>query len=212
MQGHFDVFVKESGGLCDEDFIAAQREGRLSELLRSLPTSKKVSTDNLVFHDFAIMAMRQTMQHGFPNGAANMDRVAGCPLHHITVLNNASEPSYTEWYAYYGTIHNPSYSVNTGNAGKRFVGYSIDLIVDKDPTGREAIFHRSRWLYLPSQIVSNEIRSIGVYWGEYINDGNEDKQSTARVRLKDSGGNPITLTKSSSQTLLVQYTFSLVSL
>jgi hypothetical protein len=102
--------------------------------------------------------------------------------------------------------------VNTGNAGKRFVAHDMEVLVDVEPNGREGIFMRERWLYLPSQVVSNEIRCVGVFWCENITDGNDERGRIGRVRMKDAGGNPVTLNKSSSQTLLIQYTFTLVSL
>lgn len=212
MRGHFDVFVKEASSLRDEDFLLAAREGRLNELLDSLRTEQEAHSDNQIFHGFPIALFRIAFAHGLPNGAYCMDRATGIPFYNIIVLSTASEPSYLEWTAWYGNLHSQSGSVDTSNAGKRFVVHAMDTYVAVEPDGREGVFLRSRWLYVPSQIVSSEIRSIGAAWCEYVTDSNDERQSMARVRLKDAGGNPITLSKASNQALLVQYTATLVSL
>jgi hypothetical protein len=209
--GCFNICVQDAGGLTDEDFLKAKKEGCLDELLAGLPVDQEAQAENTATHMIVIAHFRKHLT-GFPNGAYPMDRVNTSILHHITLLNWASEPYFAYWMSYYGTIHNPSGSVNTGNAGKRFYAHAIETYSEKDPTGREGVFVRSRWLYLPSQAVSNQIRAIGVYWGEYVNDNNEDKGMVAWARMKDAGGFPLTLDKSASQTLLIQYTFSWVAL
>lgn len=209
--GHFDVFMQDSGSLCDEDFILAEQEGRLNALLESLPIVQEAHTDNLVLQMFSICMFRVVFAHGLPDGAAPMNTSVGWPFYSILISNDASEPSYTDWfYDSNATIHDLATSVNTSNAGKIFVADDIDLYVGTNPSGREAIFLRERWLYLPSQVVSNEIRSIGIYWASGSGTYNA-RGIMARVRLKDSGGNPITFNKPSDKTLLVQYTISLIS-
>lgn len=212
MQGHFDIFVQDAKGLRDEDFLRAEREGRLRDLVKSLPIDQEAHTDNLVLDMYPICMMRRVIGHGFPSGPYPMERGTGIPFYSICLLSLATEPEYIEWYSGYWSLHNMSYTVNSVNAGKRFVVHDMDLLVDVEPTGREGIFIKERWLYLPSQAVSNEIRSVGAYWCENITDGNDERGQLARVRMKDAGGNPITLNKSASQTLLIQYTFTLVSL
>ena len=212
MQGHFDIYLQDAQGLKDEDFILARQEGRLNSLLKELPVDEEVHCGNQVTHMYPIAIWREAMNHGFPSGAYPMERGAGVPFYNITILSDTSEPAYTDWWGGYNTLHNQPYSVNTGNAGKRFVAHDEELLVDVGADGRESVFLRERWLYLPSQVVSNEIRSVGVYWCENITDGNDERGLVARVRMKNAGGQPITLNKSSSQTLLIQYTFTLVAL
>lgn len=99
------------------------------------------------------------------------------------------------------------------NAAKRFVQDDIEgPLIYSDTDGAEAVHLKERWLWLPSQAVSNRIRSVGIFSCEINNTGNDDRSATARVRLKDASGFPITLNKSSSQVLLVQYTFTLFAL
>jgi hypothetical protein len=209
--GRFHILLQDSGHLKDSDFVLAQKEGRLDELVDSLPVEQEAFAENTATHMMVIANFRKHFA-GMPNGAYPMERVNTSILHHVTLLNWASEPYFAYWMSYYGTIHNPSGSVNTGNAGKRFYAHAIETYSEKDPTGREEVFARSRFLYLPSQVVSNQIRSLGVYWGEYVNDNNEDKGMVAWARMKDAGGFPLTLDKSASQTLLIQYTFRWVAL
>lgn len=212
MQGHFDLYLLNSGRLTDEDFAQARREGHLNSLLEGLPIDEEVHCSNQVTHMFTIALFRKAFGHGFPDGAYPMERGVGVVLHNITLAYDATQPAYTDWWGGYNTIHNTPYSVNTGNAGKRFIGYDIERHQDVDPNGREGVFTWHRWLYSPSQVVSNQIRTVNVFWCETVRDGIEEKGYVARVRLKDAGGNPVTLNKSASQTLLIQYTFTLVAL
>lgn len=212
MQGQFDIYLQDARGYTDEDFVRAQQEGRLSALLKELPVDQEVHVKNTVTHMMAISQFRRNFA-GFPGGATPMDRYNNSPLHHILLSYDPSEPAYTDWYSVYSTIHNGPYSVEGSTAGKRFIGYDVETpFQGVNPSGREEVFTRHRFLYLPSQAISNRIRSVSVWWSEYIQDGNEDRGLVARVRMKDAGGQPITLDKSSSQSLLIQYTFSLVSL
>jgi len=212
MQGHFDIFVQDAGGLKDEDFLKAEQEGRLGALLSGLPVDQEAHAKNTLTHMLTVSIFRRSFAHGFPNAAYPMERSNNIPLYFICILNTASEPAYTDWYGAYVSIHAVSGSVNTGNAGKRFIVHDLEYVIGTDPDGREAIFLQERWLYLPSQVVSSEIRSVGIYWSETVNDGNDEKGIVGRVRMKDAGGKPITLDKSASQTLLIQYTLTFVSL
>lgn len=210
--GRFDIYVQDAGDLKDEDFVQAEKEGRLNQLLDEMPVAQEAHGENTLTHMIVVAYFRKLFT-GFPNAAYPMERANTSIFHHITVLNWSDEPYFNYWMSYNGYIHNPSGNVNSSNAGKRFVAHDIELLCDTDPSGREAVFMRERWLYLPSQVVSNSIRSIGVYWSEYINDtGNEDRGMVAWVRMKDAGGMPLTLNKSSSQTLLIQYTVTWVAL
>lgn len=211
MQGRFDIYLQDARGLTDEDFIQARREGRLKSLLKGLPVDEEVHCDNQVMHMYPIAIWREAMNHGFPSGAYPMERGAGIPFYSICILSDTSEPAYTDWFSGYWDLNNMSY--NVGNSpGKRFVAHDEELLVDVGADSRESVFLRERWLYLPSQVVSNQIRSVGVYWCENITDGSDERGMVARVRMKNAGGQPITLNKSSSQTLLIQYTFTLVAL
>lgn len=211
MRGRFDIYLQDACGLKDEDFALAQREGRLDSLLTELPVDQELHIDNVVMQMMVISLFRKCFT-GMPNGAVPMERYNYIQLHHILLSYDPSEPAFTDWYSVYCTIHNGPYSVESSTAGKRFLGHDLENYQGVDPTGREGTFTRHRFLYLPSQAISNQIRSVSVWWSEYLQDANEDRGIVARVRLKDSGGQPVTLNKSSAQSLLIQYTFGLVSL
>lgn len=214
MQGHFDVFVQDATGLSDTDFLIAEREGRLRDLIDTLPVVQKAGGKNQVTQMLPICMMRKDFGHGFPNGSYPMEGSSGFPFFNITILSTTSEPDYADWYGAYVNAHSVADSVDTANTnGKRFVRDAVETIVGTDPNGRESVWHRNRWVYLPSHVVSSEIRSVGVYWSEQdARDNSSDRGLMARVRMKDSGGNPITLNKTAFQALTIQYTFTLVSL
>jgi hypothetical protein len=84
-----------------------------------------------------------------------------------------------------------------------------------DPSGREAVYMKSKWLYLPGEATSSVIRSVRVFQLEYLPDranGAFPKGRIGRVRIKDSGGNPVTVSKGATKSLLVEYTFTLPTL
>ena len=50
--GHFDIFVQDAKGYNDADFISAQKNGTIDNLLASLPVKQEVHTNNLVLQMF----------------------------------------------------------------------------------------------------------------------------------------------------------------
>lgn len=211
MQGHFDLFLQNSRGLRDADFIAARDAGRLGALLETLPVEREVHSDNLVHQLFSICMFRLVFGHGLPNGTYPMSVSTGIPFYTVALLTSGDEPAYSDWWGGNQYPYNVPYCVST-TGYKRFVVNAEETSYAAEVSGREAVFLRSRWLFLPSEAVSNSIRSVGAYWSDTATLGAEDRGLIARARIKDTGGNPITLIKTSEQSLLVQYTATLVSL
>ena len=131
-------------------------------------------------------------------------------------MTTDSEPTYTEQTNQYTNLHNISGSANTSSGGKRFIEDDIDphlMDADPDGNGRESILFRSRFLYLAAEGNSNDIRSLGVYFmRDADSTGSFDRARIARIRLKDGGGNPIIINKTSAQVLLIEYRFTLVNI
>lgn len=216
MLGHFDVQLKHAGGLDDAAILAAIRRGEIGKVLADMPTEQHARARNLVFDNFA----GYTFFHVFfgPTCANpfNVNPGGNAVLGSVCVTNKDDDPSYTEsWNAYTG-IHNITGSVNTSNAGKRFVEDGINdhqQTADPDNTGRESILYREQWLYLPSQVISNVIKSITIGFSDNGDTtGSEDRALTARVRLKDSKGRKVAISKTAKHVLLVQYDFTLVTI
>lgn len=217
--GHFDLALKGAGNLGDQEFEQAMREGKLPALLDTLPTEGKYGADNLIFDllpPWCGIATFQTPSVGDlwrnnPPGSAS-------PFCNICLLTTDSEPDYqSEWYRAGGyDIVVPSAvseSANASSGGKLFEEEASEVAdMRSDPGGREAVWYRERWLYLPSQGVSSNIRSIGIYWSYDSTTSSAGRTRSARVRLKDSGGNPIIINKGSNQVLLVEYKVTFVSI
>ena len=215
MHGTFELTHLEAGKLRDEDFRAAARAGGLEDLLRGLPKLARVRRENLVFDNFAAFLFSQLMSGGDVSDPYDLGGTASAALSCINLMSTSSEPTYQEATNEYGggvTIY--ALSETVGSGAKRFVEDVIETpSIRTDPGGREAVECRSRWLFLPSQGVSSNIRSIGVFFsadgdatGDYISRGR-----MARVRLKDAAGRQIIINKTASQVLLIEYTFRLVS-
>lgn len=219
LEGHAELTLYDSLRYRDEDFIQARKNGHLDRFLQELPVLEHLEGDNMIFHWFA-QFMFTAVFSGCPNYGIpfNVNRQVSPPnVYFGTILlnTNTSAPTYQEWNNDYTRIHTPTYSANTGSAGKRFPYDSVEnpaFFSDPSKTGREDISCRYRWLYLPSQGVSSNIQSLGV-----LGSSNRDstdivyRYSAARLRFKNSSGVPITINKTSNQVLLVEYTFKLVS-
>jgi len=220
MQGHFDLTLLDAGGYTDADFKRAQENGTILKMLDSLDIEQKCSGSNQVFDHFAETMFIHLMSGpgvSFPYGNGG---TGSAYLGSLVLSTYDTEPTYTETetYGFFGrTVHSVGSSANTSSAGKRFIEDDIidpDIIVD--PDGRESIIVRSKFLYLTTEGTSNNIRSLAIW---YDTDADLDPGSSgrewgigARIRLKDSGGNPTIINKTSSQVLLVEYTFTLVSI
>ncbi len=212
MRGHFEVELKDSGALRDEDFLSIPRR-ELNSLLDSLRIVKHVEGWNKCNDMLPASIFRGVMSGADIDYPFNNFITGYSAIGNINVEYRDPEITYTEWIYANADIHNIGYPVGTGNSGKRFIEDEItNHAIEAYQNSREEVWFRSRWLYLPSQIVCGNIRSIGYFFGY---DGDADYTTSrgtyGRFRLKDSNGNPITISKSSSQVLLVQMKLVFVS-
>lgn len=216
MKGHFDVTLLDSGGYSDEQFRRAIDGGRIDQLLAVLKVEQKLSQQNLVNDGAASFCL----DHCFsgPQALSPYYLNSRGMLNNVLLMTTDADPTYgettnqfTEAYSVTGTIGGGSSNV----AAKRFVADTVDqhqLAVMSG--GREGIFFRSRWLWLPYEGVSNDIRSLGVYYSRSSSNigSSTDRGRIARVRLKDDQGRNVILNKTSRQVLLVEYEFSLFTI
>lgn len=212
MRGHFELELKNSGTLRDEDFISIPRE-EMNSLLNSLRTVQRVKGWNQC-NDMLAGSLLDTVMSGsdvdFPYNSWSIG-LGG--LASINVEDRDAEITYTEYIQQTCYINDVGYPVGTGNSGKRFIEDAIETYkIDIHQNYREEIWFRSRWLYLPSQIVTNNIKSICyAYGGNADSLGYNNYATYGRFRLKDDNGVPVTITKSSSQVLLVQMKLKFVT-
>jgi hypothetical protein len=147
---------------------------------------------------------------------------SGAELANILLTTEDKTPAYNYRRHYHDTYsyENPYTSWPGGivsGTGKRFEEDQIEAWeIWQDAGGRESIHFRNKWLYLPSQGSSSTIRGIVII-------GREDADSTGSsyyhwrvesgyVRFRDANGNKVTLTKNTNEVLLVEYTFTMVSM
>jgi hypothetical protein len=222
MQGYFDVKTLGARGLKDEDFERAIKEGAIHSLLADLKLHQHARGRNMINDNFAGHVLQRLFQTG-PCASYYNEENEGAPsasLAFIALETTDSDPTYTESWGYVGgsmSIYNVQDGAAESSYGsKRFEQDEIDpyeLWVHTD--GREAISFRNRVLWLPTQGVSNNIRSIGIYFNE-----NGDSTGsyyaaiakTGRIRLKDTNGKKVILTKNDREVLIVEYTFTYVAL
>jgi hypothetical protein len=130
----------------------------------------------------------------------------------ITLHTTSTEPVVTESYSTGGYNAQPP---DTINPEKRFdTDGIVDVELFKDPTGKESAIIRQKFMWLPGEATSSSIRSIAVYGaGSDATPpaGYLDMTRFARWRIKDSGGNPVTLSKLDQEVLLLTYSLILYS-
>lgn len=223
--GHFELTLKNADGLQDEDFHEAQRQGKLQELLDGLRTDATYGTDNLLF-DIMVPWLGYWLFGGtVPNPWMSLGLSTSVSLFGgICLLTVDSDPDYqSEWnrtnagtLGEHVAISNLTSSSNSVSGGKMFVQETSETFdIRSDPNSREAIYYRERWLFLPLEAVSANIRSIGVYTSSAAAGAGSSMDyhiRSGRVRIKDSGGNPIIINKANNQVLLVEYKVTFVSI
>lgn len=226
MQGRFDITKKNAGGLLDADFAKAQREGWLAELLDELPTVQKVQTNNRIFDNMAGFILDKLFSlSNCGNYYYETDDGGPSALYAIGLSTDGSATdNYQEdWSKHnsYNDNQNLSQfgtSVISSGATKRFAQDGVESWVVESAADREAITYKDKWLFTPQSFSSTSIKSIEIW---FVSDGNtgltdidygDAAGKIGRVRLKDSEGNDVTLTKNTSEIVLVEYTFTLVSM
>ena len=212
MHGTFELTQLDARGLRDADFRAAARRGRTGDLLRDLPVVGRYEGRNLVFDMIPSFLFNRLMSGPAAKGPMIYES-GSAALSAMSLLTTSAEPTYEEYTWEYGeTLY--TLQEHAGGGGKRFIEDVIETtLIQSNQAGREAVDCRSRWLFLPSEGVSSNIRSIGIYFardGDYTG-GNSERGRVARVRIKDAAGRPVIINKTSSQVLLIEYTFRLVS-
>lgn len=213
MQGRYKLELRNSGRLTDADFQRAIKEGRLDDLLAELPLELKLAGHNMINHWFTACFYHNVFGHGFSDSPYPTYNTHN-PFVTVCLMTTDSEPTFTETYNWYGNPHTPSGSANTGSGAKGFITSDTeDPVIEKAADGREEIKFRERWLWLPSQGVSNNIRSLGIFGAEYLNYWDTyQRWKSGRIRFKDPDtGAPVVINKNLNQVLVLEYTVFFVS-
>lgn len=208
MRGHFNVQLKDAGGLKDADFEAAIRAGTIDDILKELETKQRAAAWNQIMHYVPAAYFHNVFAHGIGNSPwPSYDQ--NCWANNISLMVTDSEPVYNYGYVWYGGFHAHFDNIGTSTGSKGMGNGTIGRRNEKLDDGREGVFLMSRFLFLPSQGNSNNIRSLGLFGSQYSNQGtgNEDRYITARVRLKDPDtGLPVVIVKNLNQVLVIEYT------
>jgi hypothetical protein len=216
MNGLFNISILDAGNLSDNDFLIAKKNGCLKDLISGLNLENSVCVKNRIFDNLAgrlldkLFSLSNCAWPYYYEDGSNRTAALGF----ICMLTTDNEPTYTEdstgssW-----NIHNVSGSANSSSGGKRFISdqlFSYSIWVDSD---REEVIFKNSFLYLPTQCVSDNIKSIGIYYRYDATNSTSGMYTgrLGRVKIKDGSGIPQTLSKTINQVMFVEYTFSLVS-
>lgn len=207
MQGHFNLQMLETPGLTPE-LVAAWKKQGLDPFkeLQKYGEVGRYKTDNLILGCSPSYLYYRAWSGATPYGyfTQNYSMLA------IMVLTSTStEPSYTGEYLS-GTYTCPTGHPDqvTTNAWKYFINNCVTTQIAIDPNGREAVVGDFKFIFYPGEGTSSVIRSITI-WTDPLSVAGANIVKTARVRIKDSGGTPVTLNKTATRSLFVQYLFTL---
>jgi hypothetical protein len=225
MNGFFKIRLLNSGDLKDSDFISAQKNGTLKELVSGLELETQLDCSNRIFDGKAAFLLQQVFNIGpsrFSWTWITQGVDAYSTLAFICLLTTDSDTdSYTENLIDEGgrNINDTSETVNgddvNGGAKRFIVDQMYDFSIEAFNTREEVIF-KNAWMYLPSQGISSNIRSLGIYGlsgqtGSMNPSWQAPIERVGRVRLKDENGIPVTITKTEHQVLFIEYQFRLLN-
>lgn len=213
MQGHFDVKLLDAA---QHEQALQQLEGKeLLRLLDQLPVVQHAQGSNLVFDNFAAYTFFTLFSGGdvtdpFDTGGTTVNAYFST----LVLQTTDTEPAYTDFSTQSATPDGVTGSIGGASSYKRFIEDDAEAeLIQAAASGREAITFRSRFLWSSAEGNSANIKSLGAwYCVDADNVGNQTRATSARIRLKDGGGSPITVVKDSSKVLLVEYTFTLAAI
>lgn len=219
MQGHFDVKLLDASQH-RQALRQLERGGSneaLSQLLHQLPVVQQVQGSNLIFDNFAAHIFFTLFSGGDVTDPFDTGGVANNAYFSTICLQTTdTEPAYTDFGTQSSTGDAVTGSIGGTVPAKRFIEDDVEAeLVQVDPGGREAITCRSRFLWSSSEGNSANIKSLGVWYCADADGSiaaNLTRATSARIRLKDGGGSPITIIKDASKVMLVEYTFTLAAI
>jgi len=222
MNGEFDIRLLSAGGFSDADFLAAQKKGCVLDMLSNLDVERRHHGTNQVFDNVGAHIFDRHMGGDAVTAPFNAIDGSAAAFWAIQFEDTSDEPGYTDLdWVHDGLPYSDKMGNYVSTTGiKRFVDDDIEatlIATDYDGVGKEEIRYRSRWLWLPNQGNSSNIKSLVVVYnsdgsqGVASNNYQHERAPSARIRIKDQNGNNTTINKTNSQVLFVEYTFYLVS-
>jgi hypothetical protein len=216
MNGFFNIKKFSSNGAGDDFFKSAIKDGSINNILDKLELKQEARCSNRIFDNVAAMILDRLF--GLPDCTdpyylyqTGVDRAA--PLTFLALLDiDSNTDSYIEDWSWTG-VANLISNIVSSTALKSFYIDAFSSSIERNAT-RDEVYYLSRYLYLPSEAISDDIRSVGIYWrrrssndlGSVLTNGR-----VGRVRIKDLNGNNVELTKNAEEVLLFDYTFKLIS-
>lgn len=224
LQGHVDLQRFDARGLGKEEIQAGIKAMGLDRFLKEIHKNGHWEGKNRILAALArclYYSQGSTTTNGgwlnAPDPGNYYNTSANPFLWAALLASTATEPAVNEWFSQNNSYNwtPPDAVTSQYDALKRFnTDGVVDVEVFKDPSGKEASHVRQKFMWYPGEATSSSIRSVVIYSSE----GNsgyggiyEDKARVARWRIKDSGGNPVTLSKLAQEVLLLQYTLTFYS-
>jgi hypothetical protein len=219
VSGTISAQLQDARGYSDEDFKVAVREGSIRDLLGSLP----VELDTGEHHNQIVYPINANYFYHHMGGDNPGYRTipsgfffCRCYLATDTsqwVWTDSQDQGYRAWNAEINTVHPGSGSTShVITATPLSYGIVEEARVTEEsntPTGLRAIHLTNTWLWLPSDVITANIRAFRINSIESTSVGTTSSQYQNTVmqhRFVDSGGTPITIAKNANQTFCVRWT------
>jgi len=221
MIGVCNLSLRDAGHLPKDPAWWAKRPNKEQlKLALACEERQKASMKNLVFDNFAPSVFWGAVGSGLAaEYPYSQDGSNGCFFAFVCLLTSDYEPTYQEVYSNSTWPSNTTETANNNadNGAAKLINQTIETPLYRSlpaVDGREGIHLRMRWLWLPYQGISSNIRSVGMHYRRYstwpMSQQGEQARSS-RVLIKDSGGTPLIINKTSSQVLLVEWNFYLLN-
>lgn len=212
-KGHINLKLLDAGGRGDKDFITAQKDGTLDELLEKLTVLEEYDHSNQISHYVAGQLFYEIF--GAPGISSNIQ--TGNSFHYVGFGNSATEYDYsfTEYIENLASGMVPYTVVNVTDFNCKRMSTGIrehKLTVEPSATGLRAAHDAHTWLWLPTAIISDAIREFKITATDDQGDGwyvYDECRTTVRTRIKDANGVPQTISKTTNEVLLLQWTITM---
>lgn len=215
--GHVTGLLQDARGYTDADFNEARKEGCLVELLESLPVELETQGKNQLL--FPLNGKVFYYEFGAPFTGVQSTAQGNYLIQVYLGIDTTQKDWDDEEAQGFRTLNSNMIDQLTGTpgltSGKFTVAVASNGAVEEfrlteesnTPTGLRAIHIQHSWLWLPSEANATNIRTVRIVGSDDPNEFATAQffQTYMHHRFVDSGGNPITISKTSSQTFMVRW-------
>lgn len=223
MQGYVKADLHHAGGLSDADIneLIAENHHRGdgsaldAAVAKYMRRKQHCEGNNQLVVPLSGKLYYRTFALANPGGQATAD---GNYFHAIYLANDSTDPiwsdgqtqGFTTWTAMSGQVGSSAKLIINGTSQPKETSVGA-----AGPDQRRYIQVRMKFAWTPSQANVSNILSVKIAGPDTTNEydaGSQFRNTYMRHRLKDSGGNPDTISKTSDDILIIEWILRVVSI